>query len=375
MTLTLELVDVDLSTSGVNLITGRWLEHPRGLLAQTCGKVPVMKSTPVAMTAKATTATTIRIAAPRNNSPSLFFRCNWSPTLRGVVSILFAFAAAFTNGLDVITQHVASTAAPAKDKGWRLALYLVRNPLWLFGVAAMITSFVLQAIALHTGRVSQVQSIMVTELVFTLVIGSIWLHRHVAVAAWMSASLTAAGLAVFLIASEPKGGHAQASRSAWLPTLLLFGGLILVFCVLARGGSPVRRAALYASGSGISWALLAVFLKSATDLLATDGLLVTLQQGAIYGVVAAGIVGTILTQAALHHGPLAVSQPLMVTVDPFVSIILGVWLFGEHFEGGPLKIAVGALGFAAMVVGVVFLGRTAPSLAAAEPFTPSPAAA
>ena len=153
------------------------------------------------------------------------------------MSILFAFAAAFTNALDVITQHVASTAAPAKDKGWRLALYLVRNPLWLFGVGAMICSFVLQAVALHNGRVSQVQSIMVTELVFTLVIGSIWLRRHVPLAAWMSALLTAAGLAVFLVASEPKGGHPQATRGAWLPALLLFGGLILVFFVLARGGS------------------------------------------------------------------------------------------------------------------------------------------
>ena len=258
------------------------------------------------------------------------------------MSILFAFAAAFTNALDVITQHVASTAAPAKDKGWRLALYLVRNPLWLFGVGAMICSFVLQAVALHKGRVSQVQSIMVTELVFTLVIGSIWLRRHVPVAAWMSALLTAAGLAVFLVVSEPKGGHPQATRGAWLPALLLFGGLILVFFVLARGGSPTRRAVLYASASGISWALLAVFLKSATDVLATGGVLVTLQQGAIYGVVAAGIVGTISTQAALHHGPLAVSQPLMVTVDPFVSVILGVWLYGEHFEGGPLKIAASA---------------------------------
>jgi drug/metabolite transporter (DMT)-like permease len=292
-----------------------------------------------------------------------------------VVSILFAFAAAFTNALDVITQHVASTAAPGKEKGWRLALYLVRSPLWLFGVGAMIASFVLQAVALHNGRVSQVQSIMVTELVFTLVIGSIWLRRHVPAAAWMAASLTAAGLAVFLIVSEPKGGHPQATRSAWLPALLLFGGLILLFFLLARGRSPTLRAVLYASASGISWALLAVFLKSATDVLASGGVLVTLQQGAIYGVVAAGIVGTISTQAALHHGPLAVSQPLMVTVDPFVSIILGVWLYGEHFEGGPLKIAASALAFAAMVIGVVFLSRTAPSFAAAEPVAPSPSPA
>jgi drug/metabolite transporter (DMT)-like permease len=284
-----------------------------------------------------------------------------------VVSILFAFAAAFANALNVITQHVASTAAPARDKGWRLALYLIRNPLWLFGVAAMVGSFVFQALALYNGRVSVVQSILVTELVFTLVIGSVWLRRPISPAAWLSAMTTSVGLAVFLVVSEPKGGHQQATRTAWLPALLACGGLIVLFSVLARRGSPVRRAALYASASGIVWATLAVFMKSASEVLASNGVVAMLQQGAIYGVVAAGIVGTILTQAALHQGPLSVSQPLMVIVDPFVSIILGVWLFGERFEGGPLKLAVGALGFAAMIVGVVYLARTAPSFAAETP--------
>jgi drug/metabolite transporter (DMT)-like permease len=292
-----------------------------------------------------------------------------------VVSVLFAFAAAFANSLNVITQHVASTAAPARDKGWRLALYLIRSPLWLFGVGAMVGSFVLQALALYNGRVSVVQSILVTELVFTLVIGSVWLRRQVTVAAWVSASVTSVGLAVFLVMSQPQGGHEQATRSAWLPALLLFGGLTALFVVLASRGSPVRRAALYAAGSGIVWALLAVFMKSATETLGQDGVLPMLKGGAVYGLVAAGIVGTILTQAALHTGPLAVSQPTMVIVDPFVSVILGVWLFGEHFQGGPFKIAVGAMGFAAMLVGVVFLGRTAPSFAAAEPAAPAPSTA
>jgi len=105
-----------------------------------------------------------------------------------MVSVLFAFAAAFTSALNLVTQHVASTAAPVSDKGWRLALYLVRSPLWLFGVAAMVGSFVFQALALYNGRLSVVQSILVTEVVFSLVIGSLWLRRDVAAAAWASIS-------------------------------------------------------------------------------------------------------------------------------------------------------------------------------------------
>jgi drug/metabolite transporter (DMT)-like permease len=288
-----------------------------------------------------------------------------------MVSVLFAFAAAFTSALNLVTQHVASTAAPAQDKGWRLALYLIRSPLWLFGVAAMVGSFVFQALALYNGRLSVVQSILVTELVFSLVIGSVWLRRDVVAPAWASASVTSVGLAVFLVMAEPRGGHPDATAEAWLPALLTFGGLAALAAVLAGQGSPARRAALYATASGIVWALLATFLKATTDVLARTGVPTMLVRGAVYGVIVAGIVGTVLTQAALHHGPLAVSQPFMVIVNPLVSIALGVWLYGEHFVGGALQIGLGALGFALMVVGVAFLANTAPSFEATPATTSS----
>jgi drug/metabolite transporter (DMT)-like permease len=279
-----------------------------------------------------------------------------------VVSALFAFGSAFANSLNLITQHVASTASPRTVKGWRLALYLVRSPLWLIGGAALIGAFVLQALALYNGRLSVVQSILVTELVFTLVIGRLWLRRRVAAAAWISASVTSAGLALFLVLSQPKGGHAQATPGAWLPGLLTFGGASAVLTAFAARGSPVRRAALYATASGIVWALFATFVKSVTDVLGANGVLAVLERGAIYGLVVAGIVGTVLTQAALHYGPLSVSQPLMVIVDPLVSIVLGIWLFGEHFEGSGWRIVFGVVGFGAMALGVVVLARTAPAL-------------
>jgi drug/metabolite transporter (DMT)-like permease len=280
-----------------------------------------------------------------------------------VVSGLFALGSACANSLNVVTQHVASTAAPARVKGRRLALYLIRNPLWLFGVAAMVGAFALQALALYNGRLSVVQSILVTELVFTLVIGRLWLRRAVAAAAWVSASVTSAGLALFLFMSQPEGGHPQATPGAWLPALLTFGVVSAALTVSAARGSPTRRAALYATASGIVWALFATFVKAVTDVLGASGVLAVLERGAVYGLVVTGIVGTVLTQAALHYGPLSVSQPLMVIVNPLVSIALGVWLFGEHFDGGAVQIVFGAVGFGAMAIGVVCLARTAPSLA------------
>jgi drug/metabolite transporter (DMT)-like permease len=286
---------------------------------------------------------------------------------RVVLSILLAFASAFASAVNVVTQHFASTAAPARVKGVRLALYLVRSPLWLFGVGAVAVAFLCQGAALYKGLLSVVQSILLTELVFTLVLGRVWLKREVTSPAWLSALVTTAGLAVFLVMSEPKGGHPEATSGAWLPALLSLGGLAAVLALLAHRGSPLKRAALYASAAGIVQALMATFLKSATEALGGGGFVVMLQRGAVYGLIVAGIVSTVLSQAALHYGPLAVSQPLMVIVNPVVSILLSVWIFGEHFTGGPLQITVAVIGFGAMAVGVVFLARTAPSFAAPTP--------
>jgi drug/metabolite transporter (DMT)-like permease len=284
-----------------------------------------------------------------------------------MLSILLAAMSAFASALNMVTQHVASTAAPAAVKGWRLLIYLVRNPLWLFGVAAMVVGFFLQALALYKGRISVVQSILVTELVFSLVIARVWLRRRVRSAAWISASVTSAGLALFLVMSEPQGGHPGATAAAWLPALLALGGLTALCVFLARGASAVGRAAFYASGAGITGALFATFVKSASDTLGSQGVLAMLRQGPVYGLIVTGVAGTLLTQAALHWGPLAVSQPLIVIVNPVVSILLGVWIYGEHFVGGGGKIAAGAIGFLAMTAGVVALARTAPSLATTKP--------
>ena len=84
----------------------------------------------------------------------------------------FALLAALSNAVNEATQHIPSTSDPRRSSGWRLVLYLFRNPLWLFGGLALIAAFMFQALALHNGQISIVQPLLATELVFMLV-----LHR------------------------------------------------------------------------------------------------------------------------------------------------------------------------------------------------------
>jgi drug/metabolite transporter (DMT)-like permease len=275
------------------------------------------------------------------------------------VSILLALLSSFCAAANLLTQRVSSRGEKHRS-AWRLALSLVRNPLWLIGAAAAVAAFLLQAAALHFGSLSIVQPVLVTELIFVLVLRRIWLHQSARVAAWGSAGLVCASLGLFLAVGEPRGGHDHPTTAAWLGTLAAFGGATVLLVVLAIGGSPARRAALYATASAFVGALEAAYLKSAADTLAAAGVKAMLTHWPVYAVALCGIVDVILVQAALHVGPLSVSQPLMVVVTPLASIALSVWLFEEHFTHDVAAITAAALSFAGIVVGVVMLTRTGP---------------
>ena len=61
----------------------------------------------------------------------------------------------------------------------------------------------------------------------------------------------------------------------------------------------------------------------------------------VYALAGAGLGAEILNQAALHVGPLSISQPFLVIVDPVVSIALSVWVFVESFTADATRIAAG----------------------------------
>jgi hypothetical protein len=283
-----------------------------------------------------------------------------------VGAIVFALLAALCNAVSVITRHVASTADPQRPSGRRLVGYLLRNPQWLAGWGAQVGAFAFQAVALQLGQVSVVQPLLVTELVMALVLRRVWIRQAVAGAAWAGGAAACAGLAVFIVAAEPRGGHDGPTGGHWTAAIVICGAVVAALIILARGGPPARRAALYGVAAGIVWALEATFIKSATNDLAQGGLAGLFTGWPVYAVAAGGAAGVIIEQAALQSGPLRVSQPLLVIVDPIVSIALSVWLFGEYFVLNSAVLAAAAAGFAVMCGGVVVLSVTAPATVAGD---------
>ncbi len=187
------------------------------------------------------------------------------------MAIVFALLTALSNAVSVTTQHIASTTDPRRSSGWRLVLYLFRNPLWLFGWVALAGAFLFQALALHNGLISVVQPLLVTELIFALVLRRFWIHQSILLVTWGGAALTCVGLAVFLVAGEPRGGQATPASHHWIAAGATCVAGTAVLAALAQWGSPGRRAALYASAAATMWALVAVFIKTTTDTLTQFG--------------------------------------------------------------------------------------------------------
>jgi drug/metabolite transporter (DMT)-like permease len=293
------------------------------------------------------------------------------------VVIVFALLAALSNAVNEATQHIASTAAPPRSSGWRLVVYLFRNPLWLFGWGALIAAFVFQAIALNKGQISIVQPVLATELVFMLALRRVWIHQPIRPITWWAAAVTCVGLTVFIAAGQPGGGQPTPTSRHWLSAGLACCAIAAVLALLAQWGPlkfPALRAALYGSAAAVMWALVATFIKATTDTLTQFGVAGMFAQWPIYALAIGAVAALFLMQAALHVGPLRASQPFIVIVDPIVSIALSVWLFAEHFTSSGAVLALAAIGFAVMCAGVVLLTQTAPATMEASPQPKQPIA-
>jgi hypothetical protein len=77
-----------------------------------------------------------------------------------------------------------------------------------------------------------------------------------------------------------------------------------------------------------------------------------------YVLIGAGAASLLLASHALAAGPLAASQPGFTILDPLAASLLGLFLFGEHFQAGKLDLAAEALALALIVGGVSALSHS-----------------
>jgi len=274
------------------------------------------------------------------------------------VSIVLAVTAAFVNALTSVLQRLGVESAPSSTT-MRLSLmsYAIKRGIWLVGFALMLVEFALQATALRFGQLSVVQPILTTELLFLMLILGVWFHYRLGVQEWLGSAVVVAGLGAFFLAADPHGGNLVPSGRQWVVASVVIFGVIAAFIVGALRGPRWWRAAAFGAATSFTAAYSAALTK-ATTIYITQGWGHVLTHIQPYLLAVTGIGTVFLIQNALHAGPITASRTTMVTLNPLVSIVLGITLFGDVLRGGTLWIALECLGLLVLVLGVVVLARS-----------------
>jgi hypothetical protein len=292
------------------------------------------------------------------------------------VEILLALVASLFTATAAVAQRVAVAPAPGEITfSWRLLIYLLRRPVWFFGILCMIAGFVFQLAALHFGDLSLVQPVIATELLFVFAYLALrGRHSHmVGVRDWVAAAGMAVGLGGFLFLAHPSGGsEAQATAWHWMlagVSVLVVAGLFVALAVLPFGrrqpASPARKAALLSISAGIAWGFVAAVIKELSIHIG-DGPYAVFSNWSPYVLLVTGAAAMFLVSNAFQAGPLAASQPGLTLVDPLVASLLGVTVFGEQLRTGALDLAGEVVCVLVLVASVVLLSRSPLIRASAE---------
>lgn len=261
----------------------------------------------------------------------------------GWLVVALSLSAALAFALSSSLKHVSAGHAPDAQslRPSRVARFIratLAHPLWLGGIACDVVGLTLQIIALHLGALAVVQPLLVSGLLFALVFRQRFEGHHITRRQSGWAVLLTAALAGFLLlagSGNPAGHHETADR---LPALVaaIVGTALAIACIELgrRQRAEARSAALLGVAVGFVYAATAALLKGVTDIAVRSPIdLLTSWQ--FYAVIATGAIGLLLNQLAFQAGPITASLPATATVDPLVSIAIGVLVYDEHIRTGP----------------------------------------
>ena len=217
----------------------------------------------------------------------------------------------------------------------RFAAATLSHRLWLAGLVTDGIGLTLQVFALHLGALAVVQPLLISGLLFALLLRRRRGRRVTTHEVRWALVLTGCLVAfLFLVGTNPTGGDGPDRLPAVVAACA--GVLVALFCLLLahRRRPAADAAALMGVAVGVVYAASAALLKGLTDQ-AVRGPLAALTSWQLYTVIVVGAIGLFLSQLAFQAGPLTASLPAIATVDPLLSIVVGVLIYDEHIHRGP----------------------------------------
>ena len=135
--------------------------------------------------------------------------------------------------------------------------------------------------------------------------------------------------------------------------------MCLLLVTAARGKRASLKASLLGTAAGILFGFSAGLTMTVVDSLG-DGIVTLLTDWHLYALIAVGWVSMTFSQQALQTGALAPAVSTQMSLDPLVSVLLGVLIFQEKIDDTFFEGLIAVLGLAVMVGGLVILARSGP---------------
>ena len=247
------------------------------------------------------------------------------------MSSILALVAAFLFAVAATFQQRGTLDLGLSAEGLRSFLKLARSSWWLGGTAVLLAGYAAQAIALDHGRVSIVQPLLVTTVVFALPLGVVVTAQQVGRREIVGAIVVVVGLALYAIFGDPASGKDNAPNGEWAVALVLVGLACFALLLLGRNSEGSRKAALLGVVSGILFGTSACLAKPTLEML-DAGVATVLSHWEFYAMAVAGIAAFVLQQVSLSEGFLATSVATVSTFNPIVSVLIGIVLFDERLS-------------------------------------------
>ena len=269
----------------------------------------------------------------------------------------------------VLQQNAAQREPASRFLSLRLMTDLLRAPRWLTGIACMVGGQVLAAWSFGRLSLAFVEPLLTTNLVFALLLAVPLAKASLRLWEVLGAAVLCTGVALLSSSRSAKPiGLSFGSVSHWPAAAAIAGiAFIAVHAGLRRPGR--RRAMLTGAGAGLVFGIQDALTRQTLEILQSSGTAALFTNWAPYALVGAGATGIWLMQSAFSAGSLQMSLPAISAGEPLVGILLGVIVFGDRIQVTPGLLAIQAGGIAALVAGVIMVGR-APALSQLRSWTP-----
>jgi drug/metabolite transporter (DMT)-like permease len=229
---------------------------------------------------------------------------------------------------------------------------LLTQWVWLLGLVAQVVGVALQAAALDRGRVSIIQPLLVTTVIWALPLGYFLTHQTIGRREVGGAFIIVAGLVGYASWGHPASGLDNAPGADWAASIVIIAIACVALFIFSGRGSLSTRAATLGAIAGMLYGLSATLMKPVTENWHADGLVSVVSGWEFWVWAVAGVVGFLFQQLSLSTGKLVPSVATVSVANPVISVLLGALVLQETLDKEPPWHAVAAVAS----LGVALLG-------------------